>query len=207
MKKKLLGTVSVLAGVCILASCASVKVQSWTEPAFEGRQLSKVAVMGVTQSDSIRRRYEDTFAQGLIEAGLEAVASYTVLPQTKKLTKAAVQAALAKTGADSVIVTRVLSEHDEVRYDASDVYPGYYGSYYGFYDWSYNYMASPGYVETYVETALESNLYDVKSGKLVWTGRSKITDEYSDKQNIHGIVRATIKNLRKQGMIPPVPKK
>jgi hypothetical protein len=108
---------------------------------------------------------------------------------------------------DSIIVTRALGERQEARYDSTVVAPSYYRGYYRFYDTSYDYVNSPGYVDTYIETQLESNLYDVKSGKLVWTGKSQITDQSSDEHNIKGVVVAVIKDLQKKGIIYTPPKK
>jgi hypothetical protein len=207
MNKGIGGTVGVIAGVCILTSCSSFKVQSWTDPAFEGRRIHKVAVIGVAKSDSTRRRYEDALAGGLIEAGLEAVASYTLLPQAEKLNRTEVAAELSKIGADSVIVTRSLGKREGVRRELPTATPDYFVGYYEFYDSSFDYVEGPRYVEPYVETQLESNLYDVKSGKLVWSGRSRITDESSETYNIKGEVAAIIKDLIKQGMIASPPKK
>ena len=210
MKKSIFETVSVVACICILASCASVHVESWTDPSFEGKQIHKVAVLGVAKSENIRRRFEDAFAEGLAQSGLQAVASYTFLPkvpQGKKLSREEVAAALNKRGLDSIIVTRALGERQEVRYDSTDVDPPYYRGYYRFYDLSHDYVNSPGYVDTYIETQLESNLYDVKSGKLVWTGKSQITDQSSDEHNIKSVVVAVIKDLQKKGIIYTPPKK
>jgi hypothetical protein len=207
MNKSIGGTAGLIASVCILASCTSVKLQSWTDPAYEGQKIHKVAVIGVTNSDSTRRRYEDALAGGLVEAGLEAVASYTILPHAEKLNRTELAFELSKIGVDSVIVTRSLGEREGVRYEIPTVTPDYFEGYYEFYDWSFDYVDEPGYVETYIETQLESNLYDVKSEKLIWSGRSRITDESSEMYNIKGEVAAIIKDLIKQGMIASPPKK
>jgi hypothetical protein len=203
MKKRIVRMLGLVAVGCILVSCATVSVESWTEPASEGRKINKVAVIGIMKSEEVRRRYEAAFVGRLSEAGVFGLAGYTVLPQEQKLTQQELDAALNKFGVDSVIVTRVLGQHEEI-YETPGMYPDYYGNLYGFYDWNLDYMGSPGYVETYVETQLESNLYDVKSGKLVWTGRSRITDKSSDEHNIAGEVAAIIEDLRKHGMIPPL---
>ena len=180
---------------CLFTSCASLQVRSWSDPEFEGRPLGKTVVLGVAKTDSVRHRYEDLFTTRLMEVGADAVASYSLLPDKGKLSEDKVREAVRTAGADSVIVTWVVEEKDKQHYEP----PVRYGDFYSYY--SHGYTISSGYSHQYTETHLESNIYDVESGKLVWTGQMVVTDHKSDKKNIKDVVAAQINNWRKAGMI------
>jgi len=49
---------------------------------------------------------------------------------------------------------------------------------------------------------LETTLYDIASGKLVWAGTKTITDDRSDKKNMTRVIEAVIADLQKHGLIP-----
>ena len=52
-----------------------------------------------------------------------------------------------------------------------------------------------------MEFDLETNLYEVDSEKLIWTGKKTVYDDYSDLENIETVIKGVVKDLRKQGMI------
>ena len=190
-----------LALALLTAACATVKMDSWMDPAFKDRPMGKTMVMGVTDSEGLRGQYEDLFVSALEQAGADAVASRTEFPSETKLTKQQLRAELEEAGVDSLLVTRVIDEKEKMQYHAPVVYPDPYYSYFGYYSYSFDYVRSPGYVTTYIEIHLETNLYDVETGKLVWSGRKEITDERSDKTNMKKVIEATIRDLQKNGLL------
>jgi hypothetical protein len=199
-------TLSRLAAGLVLAtiatSCTTVKISSWMDPQFAGRTPGKTLVVGVAESESIRRRYEDMFVESLTSIGIDATASAATMPGEDLISESRMREHIAKSGAASVIVTRVLGEKDKVNYSSPAVYPSHYGSYYGFYSASYGYATSPGYAFNYTETMLETTLYDVASGKLVWAGTKTITDDRSDKKNMTRVIEAVIEDLQKNELLP-----
>lgn len=193
---------SVLVG--LVTGCTTVKITSWTDPAFAGRSLGKTMVIGVSESESVRRQYEELFAKSLGEAGVEAVTSVSVLDQAGKVSQDEMLRVIGELKLDSIVVTRVTGEKDKVEYHAPG-YPGPSGNYYGFYNWSYSHYHAPGYVSNYTITYLETNLYDTETEKLVWSGRKAVTDHRSERQNMEAIVKAVVGDLRKQGFVGAQP--
>ncbi len=184
-----------------VTSCSSLKVSSWIDPQATDYVMGKTLVMGVTSSESLRREYEDAFAASLTERGVEATVSLSVLPEPERLTKEELTAKVQALGADSVLVTRVIGERDRVTYEAPMAYPGYYGNYHGYYSMSFSALHAPGVVRNYVETDLETNLYNAKTGALVWSGRKQIIDDRSEKRNMAAIIKAVVKDLAKRGLL------
>ena len=71
------------------------------------------------------------------------------------------------------LVTRLIDEKTETAYYSGSSYAvpnSYYGGYYPYYSSSYMVMSSPGYTVENTTVSLETNLYEVSGGKLIWSG-------------------------------------
>lgn len=189
--------------LALAVSCATVKIDSWMDQAFKGRPIGKVLVLGISDSENIQRRYEDLFVTALDEVGVVAEAGGKYVDGTRQVTEEELDKQVDALDLDTIIVTRVVDEKSKVRYEEPLAPPPYYGGYYGYYGFSYSYARSPGYLSNYREIHLETNLYDVKSGNMVWTGRKIITDDRSDQSNMENVIKAVVKDLGKYGLIPP----
>ena len=69
----------------------------------------------------------------------------------------------------------------------------------------YNYNYDRGYSSTNTALRLGTNLYDVKTGKLIWSGESKTWSKDSGKQIINDVVKALINTLYENELIAPRP--
>ena len=185
----------------LLSSCSTVKVQSWVDPQFEGRPIGKTMVVGVAESDSLSRQYEALFVDRLAGLGVVSDSVHAHIEHADKITEDELVEALRANGFDSVLVTRLLSETERQQVVNTGYYPSYYGSYYGYYSHAYTLTYNTAYVQSFMEFELETNLYDVETRKLVWTGRKTIYDDRSDLKNMKGIITGVIRDLQKHGMI------
>lgn len=156
----------------LVASCVTTHLKdSWKDPQFSDAPFRKVLVIGVSRSDANRRLFEDGFVQALRTSGTEASASYSLLPEEGPLPKERIKQAVAKTGADSVLVTRVLRVQRKV-----DVSPGYVGPGPGFYGWYGATWAAAPEIHAYDVMTIESTLWDIKREQAVWSGISESID-------------------------------
>ena len=188
--------------VCLLASCNTVKVHSWMDPQFEGRTIGKTMVLGVAESDSLSRQYEALFVERLAELGVEAKSLHALVQKTDPVSEEALVAALQEHGYDSILVTRQLSETERQQVVTTGHYPSHYGGgYYGYYSHAYTLSYNTATVQSFMEFELETNLYDVKTEKLVWTGRKIVYDDRTDLTNMKGIIKGVIKDLSKKGLL------
>ena len=194
-----LGTIASL-----LTACNTVKVQSWTDPAFKGRAIGKTLVLGIADSDSMSRQYEDIFVNRLLELGLEAGslhASMEVSDEIDKIDKAVLDALLKENHIDTIIVTRPLSETERNQVVTTGYTSAPYDNYYGYYGYGYSLSYNMANVVSFREFVLETNVYDVETEKLIWSGRKIVYDDRSDLTNMKSIIKAVVKDLQKQGMI------
>ena len=187
--------------VCLLASCNTGKIHSWADPAFEGRAIGKTMVLGIAESDSLSRQYEVLFVERLVELGVEAASLHALVQKTDPVSEEALVAVLQEQKYDSILVTRLLSETERQQVVTTGYYPNYYGNYYGYYSYGYSLGYNTAYVQSFMEFELETNLYDVKSKKLVWTGRKIVYDDRSDLTNLKKVIKGVVKDLRKRGLL------
>ncbi len=187
--------------ICLLASCNTVKVRSWTDPEFTDRAIGKTMVLGVADSDSVSRQYEAHFVGHLAASGIKADSLHALLQKTDPVSEEALVAALQKHNYDSILVTRKLSETERQQVVTTGYYPSHYGNYYGYYSHAYSLSYNTASVQSFMEFELETNLYDVKTQKLVWTGRTIVYDDRSDATNMKGIIKGVVKDLQKQDLL------
>jgi hypothetical protein len=107
------------------------------------------------------------------------------------------------TVADGVIVTRLLGVEEETDCVPPRTYtvPRHH-AYYGHYGSSWDVVHEPGYFETHTIVRLETNLYDVGTGELLWSGQSETFDPSSLTDIIDSATRAVAKRLVEERLVP-----
>jgi hypothetical protein len=184
--------------------CASMKMQSWTNPEIGERPIGKVMVVAIVESPTTCRVFEGYFVEKLAEKGIEASSGHVVMQATEDISEELLMETLKTDGYDSVIITRLMSEDSQSQvvhagYTSTPSFPGYYGHYSGFYSSS---VISPvTYVDNFMEYVLETTLYDVESGTMVWGGLKSVYDTSSDSSNIKKVVKAVVGELNKEKLL------
>ncbi|RPI10720.1 MAG: hypothetical protein EHM71_02820 [Zetaproteobacteria bacterium] len=161
-----------LAGVIVatLSACASTTLDTtWRDPTFAGQPFTKVLVVGSTDSAENRRIFEDTVVGELKARGVNAVASYTMIPNESDVKRERVIEAVRTAGADCVISTRVVGvETKREQVPVQSPFPGDMDLYR-----QYSPMEAGTTIrQDYQIAHMESNLFDARTGKMVWWGRS-----------------------------------
>jgi hypothetical protein len=172
MRTALLGLI--MAGV--LASCAPTNLMtSWVDPQASGKKLENVLVIGVARNAPVRRQFEDGFARVLRSRQVGALTSYMQLPDPAAINDAAVRPIALKEKVTHVLIVRLVDQKTVTTYAQSGPayygrYPAYYGGWPGYYNNGYAMATRPGYAYETEYVNLETNVYDVATGKLVWSG-------------------------------------
>jgi hypothetical protein len=191
-----------LAAVCTLAlgACATAKFNAvWVNP--EAQALSfkagdKALAIVAIKNEGMRRMAEDSLASAISARGLQGVPSYTLMPT--ELTKEKAHAAAGKIGAAGAVVMRVLAK-DKVsssQLSQSSSYTAYWDSASG---WSTPYNPSDMRSDTVL--VIETLVYDLRQGKLVWAGQSQTTSPSQVDSLIKELADQTARQLRAQGLV------
>ena len=197
---------SILVILLVSASgCATKQVISqWSNPAYRssGFFFKRIMVMGATDQTSIRRNFEDELTAALKAAGVEAVQSYSYLPENGRVAERRLKEAVAKANADGVIMTRLLRVEQR-----TEVSPGTYDPYpvYGLYGWYssawYGGFYTPPRVYSYPVYFSETTLYDVEKDEIVWTGTIRTIDPENVDEAIENYVNAVINALKENNLL------
>jgi len=180
-----------LLATTLLCSCSSVSVvDTWRNPGIRHARLQKTLVVSITKKSSNRAVYEDVLAGELTKKGLPAVASHTLMPSGAKTEREALDRAVGKIGADSVLTVQTLKVERQTTVQPSYVntYPGYWypeafptWDLYGY----YGSMAGPTYISSYDVATMQVNVFETTSGKLLWAA----TVTSSEPENVITVAR------------------
>jgi len=183
-----------VAGMLLFTSCATTTLSgSWKDPAYQGTARMTVVMM-VSQKAYVRNYLEDEFVAALKAHGNDAIPSYPLIPIEQLPDKDAVAAKIKSSGADSILVSRLVDRRTVETYVPGQtyVYPRYYGgwgSYYG------TIVTGPGYTFESEYVYVETNLYDTQTEKLIWTAKSETEMAASDQQVMKAFVDVVINRL------------
>ena len=182
--------------VFLMLSCAGTEVsQTKVDDSYKGQPMSNILVIAITGNEHNRRSYEKKFVARLKSVGVDAIASEEVLPMPPdlQLKKETILDVVNQYKNDAVIITQLIGKEKE------DVFTRGGGRRIGF----FSYARDPGYSSTNTTVRLETNLYDAKTGKLIWSGQSKTMSKDSTDQIINEVIKAVINNWQKNKIIAP----
>lgn len=186
-----------------IISCSGTKItEKPVDEVFHGKPVSDILVIAITGNEHNRRVYEQKFVSHLTSFGIDAISSEEVIPMPPdlKMEKEAILDVVDQYENDAVIVTHLIDREIE------DVYSrggnGLRG-FHGFYSSRYNYAYDPGYSSTSIAFRLETNLYHVKTDKLIWAGESTSWSKGSHGQIVDDVIKAVINTLIENKLIAP----
>lgn len=183
------------------AACASTKLTStWVAP--DARPLDpakKVVAVMLTSRQSTRRAAEDAMVNEMARRGVEAIPSYSVLPDDAVRDTARARKALADIGADAVIAVRVLDREQRTTYTPGTAY---YGSTWGYWGYGWGVAYSPGYMSTDQVVTVETLVFSVSQNKLLWAGQSETTNPANIDAFIAELTHVVGGEIRKSGLVP-----
>jgi hypothetical protein len=184
-----------------LGACATTQLKdSWKDPAFTGPPLKHLLVIGAFKGEVNRRIFEDAFVSAFKADGTAAEPSYQTLPEGGAIPNERVQAAVRSTGADAVLVTRLLRVRRDVNVMPSYVAPGFYGA--GFRGWYGGaYAMAPADVTVYDVLTIESTLWNMRTDKPVWSGTSEMTAPSSVAKASNELAAVLIAKMKADGVI------
>ena len=146
---------------------------------------------------AVRRAAEDQLVQQI--GADRAVAGYSILTDDDLKDAKTIQAKLQSQNIDGAITMKLAGSHIETTYvPGSSGYPPF-GDYYGGY--SRAYMASPGMVVSDTIVSVQTNIYSVADGKMIWSGTTDLTNPSDARKAAGEVAKAVGNELRKEKLI------
>lgn len=203
--KTVLATLAV-ASICISAcSTPDRVVRVYEDTAYVGGPFSKVLVVGAHENADIRRRFEDSVVWHLNRAGTDAVMSIEAMGSAQELNRDTLIAAANSTGADAVLITRVLDvdARAQVTEGRTNVVAERRNDIPMADFFRYNYVSyqDPMTITTVRTVALATDLYGLRDERRIWSVESTSFDKASLDAIVDGASRALARALRNDGLI------
>jgi hypothetical protein len=209
---------AVLLPLFLVASCASTSTSLknvWEEPSYAGGPFKRIIVFGLGADGALSHSFEDIFAAELKLRGVEGIPGYTLLAENEKATTENIERAAKTAGADGFLVARLVKADRETRLGAGymptvgvDQGPGSpavgtYNSFYGYYSAAVTY--TPLVTYQYEVVTVETELWDARSDKRVWSATSQTFAPGSVTREAPGFARIILDSLAKRGLVPAKP--
>ena len=186
-----------------IPACSTTKLTSvWKDQTYL-EQPRKIMVIGVAKKPVNKRILEDEFVRQLKARGMDAVASYTVMPDEKQGDQAVIAAKMKEQGADAVLISRLASKKTMHTYVPGSVYypPSYYGKWRDYYGHGYQAVYTPGYLAEDEYALMETNLYDAGTDKLIWSASSETEIWGSHQDQIISYIDVMVKTMAEQKLL------
>jgi len=205
MKKIRLFSVMLIIVACFLASCSTasrsttVMTDTWKDKTYQGKP-QKILVIMVAKFPDMRNLFEDRFVGELSNRGNNAFQSNSIIPFEQLRDKELVKSKIKSSEADTVLISRLVDTKTIESYNPGMIYvvPDPYYDWWGYYAVVF---ADYGYTGDVRVAYIETNIYDVKTEKLIWSGHSKTERTYGEQELITAFIQRMIKKMSSAGII------
>lgn len=188
----------------LLAGCGYTTIDNvWRQPgAIAPRH--RIAVVGITHDELLKRTFEDNFVEALKKRGNQAVAGYTFMSQAVECDSTAVCSALADQGFDGILTARVVATDKQIDYvpgSTTYVPATAYTTYHQYYYTVYREETTPGYETERQYVRVETNLYDATDLHLLWAASTTTERQPDVASNVKDYGKVVIDDMAKHGLI------
>ena len=199
--------------IVALAGCGSTNkiTDTWKSPDANLHQYDKIFIAALTSDVPVREAVEQKLSTLFTEHGIQSVKSLEVVPPDMENKELDVGEGLLQkvqeTGSNAILTIAVIDQTSEERYvpGAGRYQPinrfGYYRTFGGYYGNRYGSLYQPGYYTTDKTYYLETNVYDVASGNLVWSTQSVTMNPTNLDSFLEAYVSSMSTKLKQDGLL------
>lgn len=185
----------------LFASCATTTTtitDAWKDKTYQGK-AQKIVVIMVAKSQYLREIFEGRFVAELKARGKDAIQSYKIVTLEQLPDKELVKSKIKGTGADTVFISRLVDSKTMEAYVTGGIHavPSFYYGWGTYYDITLDY----GYTDNIQVSYIETNLYDIKTEKLIWSAHSKTERKEGEQQLINTFIDKVLKKLSSDKII------
>jgi len=190
----------------LLSACSTTHIETaWKDPAATPADFDfkKILVMVRANDGAVRRAGEDELVRFLEaskrgQAGqLTAEASYRLLDASDLAYPEKARALVEAQGFDGLVLMSFVSSEQKVTVQP----PHYAGTVWGYYG-ARPVVYDPGYARTDTILRVETTIYHIPDGKLLWTGISRTLNPHDVTDLVADVAKSVGDALRQQGLIP-----
>ena len=194
--------------VVALACGAVVSAQSYafrsSWKAQDGKAFDmagkKVAALVISHDQSLRMSVEEALSRELTSRGLVGVAAYRTIPAELLQDAEKARGWFERTGVAGIIVLRLVDVDKETVHSAVVWSSMSYQSYSNYYAAGWQTVTPIGRGREVTTIAVETLLFDLAQGGLVWGGVTEATDPKDVQSYVTGLAKEIAKELERVGL-------
>ena len=201
MKRRKLLCLFLIVSASLFLSCSTTSVTYvWKEDSYHGT-AHKIVVIMAAKMPEIRKIFEDRFVAELDKRGNNAIQSYRIIPMEQLSDREFAKSKIEDEGADTVLLSRLVDSKTVEAEISGNIYavPGPYHGWRTYYDTVF--LTGSSYTGNMQVAYIETNVYDMKSEKLIWSAHSKTERSEGEQQLINAFIKVIISKLASAGII------
>ena len=180
---------------------STFKSENASSISFAGK---KVAALVISRDDSLRMAGEEALVRELTARGLESVATYRIAPKEELESGDRAKVWFEKANVEGVVALRPVSADTRATYTPATWATPSYSTLWGYYGYGWTYI--PGQAGRETRVVVESTIYSVPRNQLVWAAVTESTDPKDLKHFMQELVKASVREMHKQGLAKNMPK-
>ena len=191
---------------CGSATSSLGQIRDWSSGEEYDNKFKNVLIMGLVNSVSLRNDIEDQVVGAARKIKLKATNGMSMFPpelgkpfdDTER-----VKNRLQEKGFDGMLTVALIDVVAKRYIPPERKYAPlvYYDRFSNYYYRTHALVYKPGYVSKDSRYFIETNLYELKVGSLVWSGRSRVFDPSEVKTFVPAYAKKLFKALVKRGVI------
>jgi len=172
----------------------------WADDRERSGPYGSVLVVGVTDAGRQRRRFEDALTEKLGKKSVSVWASTRVMPVDAEINRANVMAAVGKTSATAVVVTKLVNEEISSKEitGRTVIVPGQSS---GLFSYDYEEYEENARVKVTRTVTLLTEVYETHNGTLIYNLRSTTSGKRTEFEILDTQASAIAKRLRKDRVV------
>lgn len=181
-------------------------MRTWSTSEEYEKHFDQVMIMGLVNNVNLRNDVENTVVSTATKANLRSANGMSMFPPELGKPFDDVERAKARMrdkGYDGVLTVSLIDIQAARYIPPTQTYEPlvYYDRFGNYFFRTYDLVYRPGYFSETSKFFIETNFYELKVGRLVWSGRSRVFDPAELNSFLPTYARQLFKELKEQGVV------
>jgi len=161
----------------------------------------KVAALAITDDQSLQMSAEEALTRELAARGVNGVAAYRLLPRPEMKDADKAKGWFERAAVDGVVALRPVRKDTEKQYTPTVWSSTYYQNFWGYYSYGWSGVYIPGSSTETTTIVVETLIFDVRSGQLMWAATSETKDPKQLQSFVKDLVNGAVDEMKKMKMV------